>query len=416
VSTLRDGPADPGPGERLPDGPAVAAAAVQSLRDRFPRVAIAHEWLTVPGGSEKVLLALLELFPDAELFTTVYDPAPWPAAITDRPVHASFLNRVPGATRHYPKLLPLMDHAFRSFDLSGFDLVISSNHACAKNVRKPAGVPHLCYCHTPMRYAWDPSFLSGEQLSLPARAAFRTLAPQLRARDRAAASLPGGPDMIVANSTFVAERIRLHWGRDAHVVHPPVDVERFLPLAHDAGAQDAGEHDAGAHADAHDAGEHYLFFGRIVPYKRADLAVAACARLDRPLKVIGDGRALADVRALAGPRTEFLGHVGDEQLAELLAGARALLFPGEEDFGIVPVEAQAAGLPVIAYGSGGVCDSVLDGVTGVLYEPQTVDGLCAAIERFESLTLADRDLRAQAARFTPQRFARELTELIDELV
>ncbi|HST56501.1 MAG TPA: glycosyltransferase [Solirubrobacteraceae bacterium] len=368
-----------------------------ALSERFPRVALAHEWLTVPGGSEKVVLSLLDTFPSAELFTTVYDPRQWPAAITDRVVHTSFLNRLPGARRHYPKLLPLMDHAFRSFDLSDFDLVLSSNHACAKNVRKPAGVPHVCYCHTPMRYAWNPAFLDGEQLSAPARLAFRALAPHLRHRDRTAAALPAGPDVIIANSTFVAERIRLHWGREARVIHPPVDVDRFLDVTHAPG-------------------EHYLFFGRLVPYKRADLAVAACARLGRPLKLIGTGRAIDDARALAGPHTEFLGHVDDSQLATLLGSARALLFPGEEDFGIVPVEAQAAGLPVIAYGSGGVRDSVLDGATGVLYDDSSVDGLCAAIERFESITLADADLRAQAKRFAPARFTRELTELIDELV
>ncbi len=147
--------------------------SVESARARFPRVAISHEWLTIPGGSEKVVMAMLDVFPQAELFTTVYDPAPWPAAITSRPVHASFLDRIPGAARHYPKLLPLMDAAFRRFDLSGFDLVLSSNHACAKNVRVPAGVPHVCYCHTPMRYAWDPAFLAGEDLGRvgPARRA-----------------------------------------------------------------------------------------------------------------------------------------------------------------------------------------------------------------------------------------------------
>lgn len=375
------------------------SAAAGRVRVRYPRVAIAHEWLTIPGGSEKVVLALLDLFPQADLFTTVYDPTPWPTAVTSRRVTESFLGRIPHASRIYPKLLPLMGRAFRSFDLTGYDLVISSNHACAKSVRKPEGAPHVCYCHTPMRYAWDPSYLAGEDLGVPARLAFGLLAPHLRRRDRAAAQLPGGPDVIAANSSFVAARIARHWGRDATVVHPPVDVDRFLSVPHEPGS-------------------HYLVVGRAVPYKRADLAVSACARLGRPLKVAGTGRGLDALRALAaraGVDVEFLGHVPDADLPSLLAGARALLFPGEEDFGIVPVEAQAAGLPVIAYGSGGVCDSVLDGVTGVLYDEQSAEGLCAAIERFEGLSLSDADLREQARRFSHQRFAEAFARLVDEL-
>jgi glycosyltransferase involved in cell wall biosynthesis len=376
----------------------VIASSAQSdcgarLQERFPRVAVVHEWLTIPGGSEKVVLALLELFPQAELFTTVFDPTPWPPAIAERSVTSSFLDRLPGARTRYPKLLPLMDRAVRSFDLRGFDLVISSNHACAKNVRKPHGVPHVCYCHTPMRYAWDPGYLEGEKLGFAGRLAFKTLAPHLRRRDRAAAQAEHGPDVVIANSTFVAQRIQRFWGRQAVVVHPPVDALRFAQVAHEP--QD-----------------YYLFLGRLVPYKRAELAVAACQKLNRPLKVVGAGRAMDSLQAEAGPGIEFLGHVPDRRLPELLSGARALLFPGEEDFGIVPVEAQAAGLPVVAYGSGGVCDSVLDGVTGVLFEEPTVAGLCAAIERLDGLTLHDRDLRQQAARFAPENFARQFAAVL----
>lgn len=374
----------------------MTTARVAGLPKRFPRVAVVHDWLTIPGGSEKVVLAFLDLFPQAELFTTVYDPAPWPPAITERRVTTSFVDRIPRARTMYPKLLPLMDRAVRSFDLRSFDLVLSSNHACAKNIRKPPGVLHVCYCHTPMRYAWDPALLDGEDLGLAARLAFKALAPQLRRRDRAAAQKPGGPDVVVANSTFVADRIRRYWGRKAEVIHPPVDVERFAEVSH--------------HPQ-----DYYLFLGRLVPYKRAGLAVSACATLDRPLKVVGAGRALDAVRARAGPRTQFLGHVSDAELPELFAGARALLFPGEEDFGMVPVEAQAAGLPVIAYGSGGVRDSVVDGVTGVLFDDQTIAGLCSAIERFDRISLRDSDLREQAARFAPERFADQFAAVLEPL-
>jgi glycosyltransferase involved in cell wall biosynthesis len=364
--------------------------SVESARARFPRVAISHEWLTIPGGSEQVVMAMLDVFPQAELFTTVYDPAPWPAAITARPVHPSFLGRMPGAARHYPKLLPLMDAAFRRFDLSRFDLVLSSNHACAKNVRVPAGVPHVCYCHTPMRYAWDPAFLAGEELGRVGRLGARALLPWLRRRDLAASR---GPTRFLANSSFVAERIRRFYGRDADVLHPPVDVDPLLDLERRNGG-------------------YYLFLSRLVPYKRADLAVAACARLGRPLKVVGGGRAEATVRAQAGPGAEFLGRVPDAELPGLLAGARALLFPGEEDFGIVPVEAQAAGVPVIAYARGGVRDTVIDGQTGVLFGEQTVAGLCAAIERFETQEWPAGPLRENARRFRPDVFQRGLAQAV----
>ncbi|NLT07150.1 MAG: glycosyltransferase family 4 protein [Solirubrobacterales bacterium] len=368
----------------------MSSDAVTEVRSRFGRVAIAHDWLTVPGGSEDVVLDLLEIFPDAELFTTVYDPEPWPAQITDRPVHASFLNRLPGATTNYPKLLPLMNRAFRSFDLGGFDLVVSSSHANAKNVRKAPGALHVCYCHTPMRYAWEPEFLAGEEVGRATRMLLPPLLGHLRRVDLAGAA---GPDLFVANSAFVADRIRRFYGRDAVVVHPPVDVERFLGLEHRP--QD-----------------YYLTFGRVVPYKRVDVAVEACALGGRRLKVAGDGRALPRLRERGAAGVEFLGRVSDAERDALFAGARALLFPGEEDFGIVPVEAQAAGVPVIAYGVGGACESVLDGETGVLFGEQTAASLAAAIDRFERLGIAGSDApRRQARRFGRECFRDEFARV-----
>jgi glycosyltransferase involved in cell wall biosynthesis len=370
----------------------LSEALLEQLRACFPRVAVVHEWLTVPGGSEQVVLELLEMFPRAELFTSIYDPAPWPVQITGRAVHASYLSRFPGARGHYRRLLPLMDRAYRSFDLSRFDLVLSSNHAFAKNVRTPPGALHVCYCHTPMRYAWEEDFLEGEDVGRLGRLALPLLLGRLRRQDLRGA---GGPDVFVANSRHVAQRIERCYGRTAAVVHPPCDVEHFLALPRCAA-------------------DYYLVFGRVVPYKRVDLAVAACARLGAPLKIAGDGRALASARAAAPPgaRVEFLGRVGGRERDALLSGARALLFPGEEDFGIVPVEAQAAGLPVIAYGVGGAAESVLDGRTGVLFDEQTVDGLAGAIERFEALRLDESQLRANAARFGRERFRREMAEAI----
>src|SRR5665213_220674 len=182
---------------------------LERLRERFPRVAVVHEWLTIPGGSEQVVLELLEMFPQAELFTSIYDPSPWPQSLTERPVHVSFLNRIPGARRHYPKLLPLMNRAFRSFDLSGFDLVLSSNHACAKNVRTPPGALHVCYCHTPMRYAWEEGFLDGEEVGRATRMLLPVLLRRLRRQDLAGSA---GPDVFVANSRHVANRIERYYG------------------------------------------------------------------------------------------------------------------------------------------------------------------------------------------------------------
>jgi glycosyltransferase involved in cell wall biosynthesis len=383
--------------------------SIEELRARFPRVAIVHEWLTIPGGSEDVVIELLKMFPSAELFTTVYDPSPWPALIKDRPVHASFLNRIPGATRHYPKLLPLMNRAFRSFDLSGFDLVLSSNHACAKNVRTPKGTLHVCYCHTPMRYAWEEGFLEGE-VGRMTRLLIRPLLGWLRRQDLKGSR---GPDVFVANSRHVAARIERFYGRSAEVVHPPVDVKHYLGLRRSPR-------------------DFYLVFGRVVPYKRVDLAVAACAHMSRSLKVAGGGRALDAIRAraaedvveagdaVAGGRgeggVELLGRVSEAERDELLSGARALLFPGEEDFGIVPVEAQAAGVPVIAYGVGGAAESVLDGRTGVLFDEQSAAGLATAIERFEALSLNEEAVRENARRFGRERFRAEMAAVIDRVL
>ncbi len=366
---------------------------LDELRARFPRVAVVHEWLTVPGGSEQVVAGLLEMFPDAELYTSVYDPAPWPAVITERPVHASYLSRLPGARRHYQRLLPLMDRAYRAFDLSRFDLVLSSSHACAKNVRTPPGALHVCYCHTPMRYAWDEEFLAGEELGRLTRLALPLLTRRLRRQDLRGAA---GPDAWVANSRHVAARIARCYGRTAAVVHPPVDVARLLarPRAPQA---------------------YYLVFGRVVPYKRVDLAVAACAQLGRPLRVAGDGRALPAVRAAApaGADVQWLGRVDEREREALYSGARALLFPGEEDFGIVPVEALAAGAPVIAYGVGGATETVADGRTGVLFGEHSVAGVARAIERFEGLRLDEAELRRSAARFGRERFHAEMAAALD---
>lgn len=390
---VRDSSASVQAPRRAPSPPGDApASALEEVRRRFPRVAITHEWLTIPGGSEKVVLALLELFPEAELFTSVYDPAPWPAAISARPVHTSFLDRVPRARQIYPRLLPFMNAAFESFDLHEFDLVLSSNHACAKNVLTGPGTLHVCYCYTPMRYAWEPEFLRQEAIGPLARLLLPPLVSRLRRNDLAASTRP---DMFVAISQHVAGRIAKYYRRDAKVVHPPVDVASLLE-------------------QPRTPEDYYLVLGRVVPYKRAEVAVAACERLGRTIKVVGEGRGLDAVRAQAGPHTQLLGWVDDTTRAQLLAGARALLFPGEEDFGMVPVEAQAAGVPVVAYGRGGVRDTVIDGETGLLYEEPTVEALSDAILAFEAMSFDGARLREQARRFAPEVFRAGMLDVLHE--
>jgi glycosyltransferase involved in cell wall biosynthesis len=269
---------------------------------------------------------------------------------------------------------------------------VSSSHSCAKNVLTGPGTPHVCYCHTPMRHAWEPRYLAGEDLGTVGRLAARALMPGLRRTDLAGSMRP---DVFVANSSFVAQRIGKYYRRDATVVHPPVEVAEHL-------ARPRREDD------------YYLVLGRVIPYKRVDVAIEACVRLGRKVKVAGTGRALAAARAAAAgsPDVEFLGFVPDAELGDVIAGARALLFPGAEDFGIVPVEAQAAGVPVIAYGVAGVRDSVIDGVTGVFFDRQTPQAVADAIIAFEGMELDEQAIRDNARRFAPERFRAAMGEVL----
>lgn len=364
-----------------------------AVTERFRTPAMVHDWLTIPGGSEKVVLELLKLMPGADVYTSVYEPGNWGDALAGHRVHPSFLDRLPKARTQYPKLLPLMNRAFESFDLADHDLVVSSSHSCAKNVLTGPDTLHVCYCHTPMRHAWEPRYLDGEPMGTAARLAARALLPRLRREDLLGAVRP---DFYVANSRFVARRIAKYYRREAEVVHPPVEVAAHLERPRDP--QD-----------------YYLVLGRIVPYKRVDLAVAACAHLGRRVKVVGTGRAIDAARAAAGPGAEFLGFVPDEDLGDLLAGARALLFPGAEDFGIVPVEAQAAGVPVIAYGAAGVLDSVVPGRTGVFHQEQTVAAVAAAILELEGQDLDEAEIRDNARGFAPESFRARMAALLTAL-
>ncbi len=359
------------------------------------RVAIVHYWLVGMRGGEKVLEALLDMFPQAEIFTHVYVPGKVSATIRRHKVHTTSIARLPFAPQLYQKYLPLMPKALEEIDLSGFDLVISSEAGPAKGVITPPGSVHLCYCHSPMRYIWDQYHVYRDSAGILTRAMMPRMAAKLRMWDVLSATRVDG---FAANSTHVGKRIEKYWRRESTVVHPPVAVGDFTPVKPE------------------DRGGFYLWAGELAPYKRPDIAIEAFNRLDRPLIVIGGpDKAERALAKKARGNIRFLGHVSYDKLRRYLACCRALIFPGEEDFGIVPVEAMAAGRPVIAYARGGALDTVIDGQTGLLFPDQSVEGLVAAVERFEATGLERLDpgrLAAHAGRFGEAGFRAGMERLL----
>ncbi len=376
-----------------------AAAGHLQLPERLQhlRIALVHEWLTTLGGSDRVLLALHELFPSAPVYTSLYAPDRLPEPFRAMNVHTTWLQSLPGAVDRHRLLVPLMPLAFRSLDLHGFQVVLTSSHACAKGVRVDPDAIHICYCHTPMRYAWDldSEYVGG--MPLLARPAARATLAWLRRWDRAAAQRV---DHFIANSQFVADRIRRHYGRDATVIHPPVDVEFFTP-------------DGSAEKQQHDP--FFLVVSRLVPYKRVDLGVQAFNQLGWPLVVVGRGPEAARLRAMARPNVKFVGEVSDEQLRDYYRRCRALVFPGEEDFGIVPVEVQACGRPLIAYARGGALETVVPGRTGVFFDSQTVEALVPAVRSFDPEAFDPTVIRCHAERFSRRKFHEQVMAFVDSV-
>jgi glycosyltransferase involved in cell wall biosynthesis len=357
------------------------------------KVAVVHYWLVGMRGGERVLERILRLFPGADIFTHVYDPASVSAFIRSHRVQTSFIQKLPGATRHYQKYLPLMPMALEELDLRGYDLVISSESGPAKGILAPPDAFHLCYCHSPMRYLWDHYQPYKEMSGRLTRMAMPFLFGKLRQWDAASAQRP---DRIVANSSFIARRVRKCWGRDADVVHPPVDVDLF--------------------SSSDTPGDHYLWVGQMTPYKRADLVADAFTRLGLPLVMVGTGELAADIARRAGPNIRIVDRLDFPGLRRAYAECRALIFPPEEDFGIVPVEANAAGRPVIAYGRGGATDSIRPGETGVFFHEQSVDALIDAVQRFEKW-LPEFDPQAardNARRFSPEVFDTKFADIVAE--
>ena len=360
-------------------------------RKRELRVAIVHDWLTGMRGGEKVLEAIASLFPGAPIYTLFHFPGSVSPALESHPIHTSFLQRAPRLQRRYRSYLPLFPVAIEELDLTGYDLVVSSSHCVAKGVIPSPDAYHVCYCHTPMRYAWDQ-----EHAYFPKRsgtvARMRSLAlTALRSWDVSSATRV---NHFVANSSFVARRIRSYYGRDAEVLHPPVDVAWFTP----GPAREEG---------------YCLMVSALAPYKRVDLAIAACDRLGLELRIVGDGPERQRLEELAGPKTRFLGSVEAKQLRDLYRGARLFLQPGVEDFGIACVEALACGTPVVSVAKGGVLDIVEDGRHGSLYPdwggPSDV---AEAIDKALGMAFNEKDLRRRAESFAAESFTARLRALL----
>jgi glycosyltransferase involved in cell wall biosynthesis len=354
------------------------------------KVAVIHDWLTGMRGGENVLEAILELFPESEIFTLFYIPGKLSPRIENHPIHTSFLNKIPYAHKFYKLLLPLFPLAIEHFDLSSFGLVISSSHCVAKGVIPSPDALHICYCHTPMRYAWDKrkdyfgspwkSFLTSGFLH------------RLRIWDTVSSSRT---DYFIANSNWVRARINKYYRRQSHVIHPFVDAS-FLK-ANPAVTRD-----------------YYLVVSALVPYKKVELAIQACEKMKRKLLIVGSGDEELRLRNLATSTTEFLGRVSGEKLKELYSGARALLFPGEEDFGITPLEAMGTGTPVIAFERGGVLETVVPNQTGLFFKDQTVDSLLSAIQDFESRTINwENQCIERARQFSKEHFMNSFRAFVE---
>jgi glycosyltransferase involved in cell wall biosynthesis len=358
------------------------------------RVALIHDWLTGMRGGERALLAFCEMFPDADLFTLVQVPGATDPIIEGRRVQTSLIQRLPFAGRLYRHYLPLFPLAIEQFDLDGYDLVLSTSHCAAKSVIVAGQTRHLCYCLTPMRYAWDQfdAYFGVERVGRPMHHLMRPIMAAMARWDRATA---GRVHRYLAISQYVARRISLYYNRQSSIVYPPVETTFYTPSLE-------AEPAAG-----------FLVVSALVPYKRVDLAISAARRAQVPLTIVGDGPDREALEAFAGGDARFLGWCTNEQIRDLYRSSLATLLPGEEDFGIVPLEAQACGRPVVALGRGGALETVIDGVTGVLVEPGE-EALAEGLRRAQDTQWDAAAIRSHAERFSRGRFVREIEVAIEE--
>ena len=351
------------------------------------KVCIVAEWLTWRGGSESVIDALLEAFPGADFYTTVYNAKKLPEYKKFKP-QTSFLQKIPIARKKHQSIPPLLLKAISSLNLSGHDLIISSSSSIGKGIKKPKNSVHICYCHTPMRYVWQPE-IDKRLVKLPLGKYFINYLKKWDLRTNK------NVDYFLTNSSYTKERIRRIYKRGATVIYPPVKIH---PLPRHIQKQD-----------------FYFCLSRLIPYKKIDLAIRACENLSRKLIVAGEGPELKKLRKIAGSTTKFIGRIDDKKKMNLLRKAKALIFPCEDDFGIVPIEAMSQGTPIIAYKKGGARESVLDGKTGILFEKQSVKSLTAAIRKFEKSQFDQKEIIRRAKGFSKQRFIKEIKKFIKQI-
>lgn len=357
------------------------------------KIAVVHDYFTQLGGAERVAEELYKMLPAADLFATVALPDKMPSTLADVPVRTSWMQRLPMMREWYRLYFPLYPWGVASLDLSRYDLVISSSSGYAKGVQVHANAMHVCYCHTPMRWVWSfDSYSTRESFGVGLRRLLQTLLSGLRRWDEGASRQP---DHFVANSRVVAERILRVYGRHAEIIEPPIDVNRFRVEA--------------------EQGDYYVVLARLVSYKRIDLAVQAFTQMGKRLVVIGAGPAMASLRSAAGPTVEFKGRISDKEVETLAGRCRALIFPGEEDFGMAPLELAASGRPTIAYRAGGAVETVVDGVTGVFFDLQTSEALMEAVSRFEAMEWDPARIREHAERFSIRVFRERFLDFLQRI-
>ncbi len=357
------------------------------------KVALVHDYLNQMGGAERVVMALHEIFPDAPIYTSIYDPKRVDPAFQKMDIRTSFMQKLPLVTKHHQPYLPLYPLAMESLDLRGYDLVLSSSSAFGKGVITRPETMHICYCHTPMRWCWNYyEYVEREHLGKMARTILPFFITRMRVWDQMSSMRV---DHFIANSPVVAERIHKYYRREAVIIPPPVEASRFI---FDPNTQSE---------------DYFLIVSRLIPYKRIDLAIQACNQLRLPLVIIGSGRDEEALKKMAGPTIRFMGRLSDEEVLHYFAHCRAFLFPGEEDFGITPLEAQASGRPVIAYGAGGALASIIDGVTGAFFHEQTVESLAAVLASFDERKYDPQTIRNHALEFDKPRFHRRILQFIE---
>ncbi len=358
------------------------------------RIALVHDYLNQMGGAEKVLLTLHELFPQAPIYTSIYAPDRVDKRFRTMDIRTSFMQRLPFVKKHHQPFLPLFPFAFEQLDLRAYDLVISDSSAFAKGIVTRPEALHICYCHTPMRWAWNyEEYVERERLGRVARTVLPPVVAMLRQWDYATAARV---DYFIANSPNVAARIAKYYRREAVYIPPPIDTANF--------------------SIAPGVGDYFLAGGRLIPYKRVDIAIQAFNQLRLPLRVFGGGRDEHRLRQMAGPTIRFLGRISDEEMRAQLAGCRAFIFPGEEDFGITPLEAQASGRPVIAYGAGGALASIVEGKTGLFFAEQTEASLAKAVVNFRDEQFDPLVIRQHAQTFDTQQFTQRLLQFVESKI